>query len=143
MISVGIDVAKYKIDVFYEGNNYTVNNTTKELYKFFKTLTKKSCVVIEATGKYHCLNHNILEEMGIEVMLINPFQSRSYAKALNAICKTDEVDAKILSDFCVKSKVFMPTLGAATKNNKRLNEFYQKLLKNGKYKISGSYCLHA
>ena len=30
--------------------------------------------------------------------------------------------------------MFMPVLGAATKNNKKLNKFYQRLLENGKCK---------
>jgi transposase len=99
MISIGIDIAKYKIDVHYEGKNYTIKNTSRALKEFFRSLPKDSQVVMEATGKYHRLSHKLLEEMGIKVMLINPFQSRNYAKALNVICKTDRVDAKILSSF--------------------------------------------
>jgi transposase len=37
--------------------------------------------------------------MGFSVMVINPFQSRNYARALNILCKTDKVDATVLASF--------------------------------------------
>lgn len=102
MIPVGIDVAKNKIDVFYQNQHYIVANETKALQPFFKQLPKESRVVMEATGKYHRTAHSILDKMGLEVMLINPFQSRNFAKALSIICKTDKVDAKVLALFAEK-----------------------------------------
>jgi len=102
MIPVGIEIAKNKIDVFYQKQHYTIENNSKILQKFFKQLPKESRVVMEATGKYHRTAHAILDKMGFKVMLINPFQSRNFAKAMNIICKTDKVDAKILALFAEK-----------------------------------------
>jgi len=102
MIPVGIDIAKNKIDIFYQNQHYTVENNAKALRKCFRQLPKESHIVMEATGKYHRLAHSILGEMGCKVMLINPFQSRNFAKAMNVICKTDKVDAKILALFAEK-----------------------------------------
>ena len=103
MIPVGIDIAKNKIDIFYQNQHYTVENNCKLLRKFFRQLPKESRVVMEATGKYHRLAHSILNEMKLKVMLINPFQSRNFAKAMNVICKTDKVDAKIQALFATSS----------------------------------------
>jgi transposase len=97
MIAVGIDISKYKIDVFYNNKSFVINNKEKDLRKFFKSLPSDGRIVMEATGKYHRLSHMILAELGFEVMLINPFQSRNFAKSMNVICKTDKVDAKILA----------------------------------------------
>ena len=102
MIPVGIDIAKQKIDIYYEKQHYIIENSEKELRKFFKQLPKESKIVMEATGKYHRLAHSILSELELKVMLINPFQSRNFAKAMNVICKTDKVDAKILALFAEK-----------------------------------------
>lgn len=102
MIPVGIDVAKNKIDVFYQNQHFVVVNEDKALKKFFKQLPKDSRIVMEATGKYHRSAHSILDKMGLEVMLINPFQSRNFAKAMGVICKTDKVDAKVLCLFAEK-----------------------------------------
>ena len=102
MISVGVDIGKYKIDFFYSGKHNVVDNDEKAIKKWVKSLPKASKIVMEATGKYHRLCHQILNEEGLEVMLINPFQSRNFAKSMNVICKTDKVDAKVLSIFCEK-----------------------------------------
>lgn len=99
MISVGIDIAKAKIDVYYNKKHYVVTNREKELKKFFKSLPKDSQIVMEATGKYHRLSHKILDDLGFTVMVVNPCQSRNFTKALGLICKTDSVDARMLSLF--------------------------------------------
>jgi transposase len=36
---------------------------------------------MEATGKYHRLAHQSLEGMGFLVMVVNPYQSKNFAKA--------------------------------------------------------------
>jgi transposase len=53
-------------------------------------------------GKYHRLTHKLLCEMGFSVMVINPYQSRHFAKSMNVICKTDKVDAKVLAMYAEK-----------------------------------------
>lgn len=104
MIAIGIDVSKSKLDIFYCEKLFTILNTPKEISKFFKKLAFQgnSKVVLEATGKYHRLAHKILVDLGYEVMVINPFQSRHFAKAMNVICKTDAVDARILALYAEK-----------------------------------------
>lgn len=103
MISVGIDVSKLKLDIFYSNKSFSIPNEQKEIKNFFKTrLEKDSKIVVEATGKYHRLVHEELVKLGHKVMIINPYQSRHFAKAMNVICKTDVVDAKILSLYAEK-----------------------------------------
>ncbi len=104
MIAIGVDVSKSKLDIFYCGQSFTILNTKTEIRKFFNKLSlQDNCkIVMEATGKYHRLVHEVLCELTYKVMLINPFQSRHFAKAMNVICKTDIVDAKILSLYADK-----------------------------------------
>lgn len=102
MIAVGIDISKEKIDIFYDNKFFIVKNNERLLRKFFKGLPLESKIVMEATGKYHRLSHTILVSLGFKVMLINPFQSRNFAKSMNVICKTDKVDAKILALYAEK-----------------------------------------
>lgn len=97
ILSIGIDVAKSKLDIFMEGKQESVSNDKRSIKKYFRTLDKGSRIVLEATGKYHRLAHEVLVEMGFPVMVINPYQSRYFARALNIICKTDAVDARVLS----------------------------------------------
>lgn len=99
MIAIGIDVSKTKLDIFYCDKSFIILNTEEKIREFFTKLSLHgNCkIVLEATGKYHRLIHKILCELNYDVMVINPFQSRHFAKAMNVICKTDRVDAKILS----------------------------------------------
>jgi len=125
MIPVGIDVAKNKIDVFYQNQHFVVINENKELRKFFKQLPKDSRIVMESTGKYHRKAHEILAQMKLDVMLINPFQSRNFAKAMNVICKTDKVDAKMLALFAEKMD-FTATI-PATETERKMQELSRYL----------------
>ena len=54
---------------------------------------------MESTSKYHRKAHEVLTGMGFKVMIVNPYQSKNFAKALNLLCKTDKVDTKMLSLF--------------------------------------------
>lgn len=108
MLSVGVDIAKDKIDVYSKGSYAQVSNDAKSIKAHFKSYPKDSHVVMEATGKYHRVAHEVFEEIGLEVMVINPFQSRNFAKAMNLLCKTDKVDAKLLSIFGERME-FKPT----------------------------------
>src|SRR5437867_673749 len=98
-LSIGIDVAKKKLDVFDGKRAFTVDNDEKAIREAFEGYPLESQIIMEATGKYHRLTHFVLHEMGFKVMVINPFQSRHFAKAMNIQCKTDGVDAKVLSRF--------------------------------------------
>jgi len=108
MLSVGVDIAKDKIDVYSNGSYAQVSNDAKSIKAHFKGYPENSRVVMEATGKYHRVAHEVFEEIGLEVMVINPYQSRHFAKAMNLLCKTDKVDAKLLSLFGERME-FKPT----------------------------------
>ena len=115
MIAVGIDVSKCKLDIFYSDKCFSISNDKKEIKTFFTNrLEKDSRIVVEATGKYHRLVQKELVIMGYEVMVINPYQSRHFAKSINVICKTDAVDAKILQLYAEKMD-FKPSVPIAKK----------------------------
>jgi transposase len=103
MIPVGIDIAKEKIDIWMQGILTSLKNNEKEIVEFFKSISPKEVqMTMEATGRYHRLAHRILSRMGFSVMVINPFQSRHFAKAMNILCKTDKVDARVLCLYAEK-----------------------------------------
>lgn len=97
MIAIGIDVSKHKLDVWNGGKLETIVNDETSIKSTFEKIERSAKIVMEATGKYHRLAHTTLENLGFKVMIINPFQSRHFAKAMNILCKTDKVDAKVLS----------------------------------------------
>lgn len=101
-IPVGIDVSKNTLDFYFNDRHFTVNNVVSDIKKSLPKLPSGSHIVMEATGKYHRVAHEILSNMGHKVMLINPYRSRHFANAQNIFCKTDKVDAKILCQYAKK-----------------------------------------
>ena len=97
MVSIGIDISKSKVDVWMNNKASTFANTVEALERAFCAVDRSSRIVMEATGKYHRLAQRTLVKMGFSVVVINPYQSRYFAKAMNLFCKTDAVDAKVLS----------------------------------------------
>ena len=97
MVSIGIDVSKSKLDVWMNNKALTLVNTQEAVEKAFSKVERSHRIVMEATGKYHRLAQRTLVKMGFSVVVINPYQSRHFAKAMNLSCKTDAVDAKVLS----------------------------------------------
>jgi len=99
MLTAGLDIAKDKIDIYLDGQYSQIANNEKCIKNQFEGVDRSCRIVLEATGKYHRLSHQVLDKMGFEVMVVNPYQSKHFAKAMNVICKTDKVDAKILADY--------------------------------------------
>ena len=124
IITVGIDIAKDKLDIWTEQVKYmTIKNCATAIKTYFKANLKdaeKVRIVIESTGKYHRLAHKTFHELGCEVMVINPYQSRNFARSMNIQCKTDKVDAKVLCMFgeTIKFKATAPM----DKTNEEMHE---------------------
>jgi transposase len=100
---VGIDVAKDKLDVYIEstGQFLTVPNDAKGFAQIRRHLAGLSVklIVIEHSGRYERRCALDLIEAGLPVALINPRQSRDFAKAINWLAKNDRIDGRLLAEF--------------------------------------------
>ena len=107
--SVGIDVAKAKIDVAILWNvtetktKQFPNQTESDMKKLVDWLnengvTKKIPIVVESTGSYHWLSCLLLSENGFTVHLINPLLTKKYERSSIRGAKTDTVDVKRLAE---------------------------------------------
>lgn len=131
MIAIGIDIAKSKIDICMNNKFTTLSNNEQALRQLFEPIERDEVqIVMEATGRYHRLAHRILDSLGFEVMVINPYQSRYFAKSMNIFCKTDKVDAKVLSQYAQRMD-FVKT-SVPTKTEEALQDLVRHLddLKN-------------
>ena len=120
ILTIGLDIAKDKIDYYCDQKTAVINNSAAAIKLFFKSIPKDSCIVMEATGKYHRVAHKTLEKMGYKVMVINPYQSRHFAKSMNVLCKTDKIDAKLLALF--GEKIDFKQTVCATKQQEDMQE---------------------
>lgn len=103
IITAGIDVSKDKLDICKSRDKFsTIDNNLRSIKKYFKTnfiSGDEVRIIMESTGKYHRVAHKAFIDLGCEVMVINPYQSRNFARCMNISCKTDKVDARILCLF--------------------------------------------
>jgi transposase len=101
----GVDVSKAKLDVAVRkrGGGFThrsFENTRKGVASFQRMIGKRAAlVVVEATGAYSSLIHEVLTERGFAVAVVNPTHVRSLAKAHARHAKTDIIDAELLVEF--------------------------------------------
>jgi transposase len=102
-IWVGIDVSKGSLDVgaLPSGQIWSVTNDEAGVVQLLGEFgpEQPTLIVMEATGGYEMLAALSLSAAGIPVAVVNPRQTRDFAKAMGRLAKTDKVDAAILALF--------------------------------------------
>lgn len=100
---VGIDVAKDKLDVFIDGTGelFTVANDADGVASIRQRLQPLNIalVVLEHSGRYERRCALELMDAGLPVTLVNPRQTRDFARAINRLAKNDSIDARLLAEF--------------------------------------------
>jgi len=100
---IGIDVAKEQLDIAIgaEGETWSVPNNETGIETLLRDLRSRNCalVVLEATGGFEIPVVSALAAAGIPVVVANPRQVRSFARATGQLAKTDRLDARILALF--------------------------------------------
>lgn len=112
-ITIGIDVAKDKLDVAIRRNGmadgvpFTVARDDaglEALVERFKALGRIKAIGIEATGGYETLVAMTLAAASLPVVVVNPAQVRNFALALGKRAKTDSIDAQVIAHFIEATK---------------------------------------
>ncbi len=100
---VGIDVSKESLEVALRpsGKQQTFQNDDKGVARLVQLLRAEApaLIVMEATGKYEQRVARALAVEGLLFNIINPRQSRAFAKATGILAKTDRIDALMLARF--------------------------------------------
>lgn len=100
---VGIDVCQKSLDVYVRPSSkiFQLENNEIGIAQLVQALTKiePKLIVLEATGGMEINAAVKLTEAGLAVAIINPRQSRDFAKATGQLAKTDAIDARVLAHF--------------------------------------------
>lgn len=106
MTCVGIDVAKDHLDLairFESGEVETrrFENDPEDIDQLKERLCEidPERVVLEATGGYERPVSAALAAAGLPVAVVNPRQTRDFARATGRLAKTDEIDSRVLALF--------------------------------------------
>jgi len=100
VLNVGVDIAKDEIVVACSESSFPVRQIANQhaaVLAFLKNLPAGSRIGVESTGSYHELFAEAAHRLGLVVFLLNPKDTRHYAKAVGLRGKTDRVDAKLLA----------------------------------------------
>ena len=109
MTCVGIDVSKSQLDVVVRRESddrdpegaVRFANAAEGIEKLTDRLQRidPDRVVLEATGGYERPVAAALAAAGLPVAVVNPRQTRDFARATGRLAKTDEIDAGVLALF--------------------------------------------
>jgi transposase len=99
-LNVGADVGRDEIVMACAEGRFSprkIHNQRAALVAFLKGLPAGSRIGVEATGSYHELLAELAHTMGFVVYVLNPKDTRHYAKAMGLRGKTDRVDAQLIA----------------------------------------------
>ena len=100
VLNIGADVAKDEIVVACSEGSFPVlevANQRAAVLAFLEGLPAGSRIGVESTGTYHELFAEAAHQLGFLVFLLNPKDTRHYAKAVGVRGKTDRVDAELIA----------------------------------------------
>src|SRR5574344_2144795 len=95
---IGVDISKLTfVAAFPTGKGFrtkTFKNSTAGIRLFLSELDPETdCCVMEATGNYCFVLLYLLEKKGVDACMINPKQSKNFARMMMDVAKTDKRDA--------------------------------------------------
>jgi transposase len=99
-LNLGADVGKDEIVVACAEASFAprkIHNQRAALLGFLKDLPRGSRIGMESTGSYHELLAELAHQCGFVVYVLNPKDTRHYAKAMGLRGKTDRVDAELIA----------------------------------------------
>lgn len=124
---VGIDVAKARLDAHFHCPDAAPHARARRLAlptnpqgydKMLAALREAAPerIVVEATGGHETTLVALLQEAGLPVVLVNPRQTRDFARAMGRLAKTDRLDAEMLALFAERVRpALRPLPDAATR----------------------------
>ena len=100
-MNAGIDVSKDWLDVCWGDQGQRFTHDAEGIKQMAAALQQAAVdlIVIEASGGYEVATAAALQAQGFAVAVLNPRQTRDFAKSMGILAKTDRVDARVLRDF--------------------------------------------
>ncbi len=100
-LSLGIDVSKQTLDLYWQGQEFKITNDLNALTTFIEKELKKEehhriLCVMESTGGYERLASKTFKTAGVPVYIAHPNRVNAFAKVCGHFAKTDKLDAKLL-----------------------------------------------
>ena len=132
---IGIDVSKYKLDIFNSktGEFVEIDNTKAAIRKYIRALemSEDLYIIIDLTGGYEALCVNEFYVKGYNIIRAEGRKVKAFARALGISAKTDKIDAFILAQYGEKCfntlRLYQPYNNQIKKLVMRLSDIKQLL----------------
>ena len=132
---IGIDVSKYKLDIFNSktGEFVDIDNTKAAIRKYIRALemSEDLYIIIDLTGGYEALCVNEFYVKGYNIIRAEGRKVKAFARALGISAKTDKIDANILAQYGEKCfntlRLYQPYNNQIKKLVMRLSDIKQLL----------------
>lgn len=103
IVSVGIDVSESTLDVAivpsHESRSMANDESGVDALVSWLQSVSPTVIVLEGTGGLETLAAAALATAGLPVAVVNPRQTRDFARASGQLAKTDRLDAQVLASF--------------------------------------------
>ncbi len=132
VVNVGVDVAKDAVVVACADRSCPVKSVPNQrapLRAWLKTLPAGSRIGLESTGDYHELLADLAHKHGHTVFLLNPLDTRHYAKAMGTRAKTDRVDAELIARLIAQEHMRLRAYTPPTANQRKLDRLIRRRAK--------------
>jgi transposase len=131
-LDIGVDVAKDEVVVACAANTFTTHaiaNRPAELRAWLKSLPKDSRIGLESTSSYHELLADLAHRQSFSVFVLNPRDTRHYAKGIGARAKTDRVDAQIIARYLAREHAELHPYQPPTAEQRRIDQLLKRRAK--------------
>jgi transposase len=129
VLNVGVDVAKDAVVVACAEPRFPVQSVPNQrapLRAWLKSLPAGSRIGLESTGDYHELLADLAQTQGHTVFLLNPLDTRHYAKAMGNRAKTDRVDAELIARLIAQEHTRLRAYRPPTANQRKLDRLIRR-----------------
>lgn len=131
-LNIGVDIAKDAVVVACAAQSFPVHSVTNQrapLLAWLKSLPTGSRIGLESTGSYHELLADLAQAQGHIVFLLNPLDTRHYAKAVGNRAKTDRVDAELIARLIAQEHARLRPYTPPTANQRKLDRLIRRRAK--------------
>lgn len=131
-LNVGVDVAKDAVVVACAAQSFSVHSVANQraaLLVWLKSLPAGSRIGLESTGRYHELLADLAHAQGYTVFLLNPLDTRHYAKAMGNRAKTDRVDAELIARLVAREHTHLRPYTPPTADQRKLDHLIRRRAK--------------
>ena len=129
ILNVGVDVATDAVVVACAEHSFPskrVPNQRAPLRAWLKSLPAGSRIGLESTGAYHEGLADLAQAQGLTVFLLNPLDTRHYAKAMGTRAKTDRVDAELIARLIAQEHTRLRAYTPPTANQRKLDRLIRR-----------------